>query len=423
MIDNQPTARRAAKYMKYYLGVVIGLAIFGAGVFAGKYWLIKQQITNEYGQVDITKVINLNRSINKSDSVDFDQFWEVWDEIKKTYVDKNIKDTDLFYGALQGMVMALNDPYSMYLPPKEATEFNKDLEGEFEGIGCEIGVKQNQLVVISPLPDSPAQKAGLRPGDKIIAIGPTSTLGMDVNTAVKFIRGQANTEVKLTVLRGTSTESMEIKIVRSKINVPAVLYSLLKGDIAYLRVMQFNSATDGQMNKYIKQSLSVGAKGVVLDLRNNPGGYLTSAVNMAGHWLDSGSVVVSQKDRDDKSDDLKSPGPAELKNIKTIVLINQGSASASEIVAGALHDYGRAVLIGEQTYGKGSVQDYQLLSDNSALKLTVAEWYTPKGVNINTSGIGPDIKVVEDWEKEKVGEDKALAEALKLFVSTTYKWQ
>lgn len=420
MSENSPVNMRAKKYAGIYLSVILFIVSFGMGVVVGKMWYVRQQVTDENGKVQIERVLNLNRSTNKS-SVDFNQFWNVWDKIKTNYVKEPAKEVEMFYGAIQGLVGSLGDPYSLYFPPQQAEEFAKDLSGELEGIGAEIGVKNNQLMVISPLPDSPAQKAGLRPGDKIIAIDATSTLGMDVSTAVSKIRGKAETTVVLTIMRDGNVKAQDVSITRSKIMIPSVIFSIKPGNIAYLRVMQFNEDTTPQMERYIKQIKSQSIAGIILDLRNNPGGYLDSAIEMGSEWIESG-IVVSEKGRDGRSKDHKTEGSHPLAGIKTVVLVNKGSASASEIVAGALQDTKNAVLVGEQTFGKGSVQDFEVFPDGSALKLTIAEWFTPNGKNINKEGIKPDIEVKEDWENEKIGEDAVLDVALRLFTSTTFKW-
>lgn len=416
-MDTSPIKLRAKKYAGVYLSVILFIISFGMGVFIGKTWYVKEQITDASGNVQIEKVLNLNRSLNRSE-LEFSQFWDVWDKVKSKYVKQEVAEQEMFYGAIQGMVMALGDPYSLYFPPEAAEEFAKDLSGELEGIGAEIGVKDNQLLVISPLPDSPAEKAGLKPGDKILYIDKESTFGMDVNTAVGKIRGAANTKVVLTITRNGLTKSTEVTITRSKINVPSILFSVKPNNVAYLRVMQFNADTVPKLNKYIKEIKSRGSKAIVLDLRNNPGGYLDAAIYMASQWVESG-VVVSEKGRDGQSKDHETEGPHPLSGIKTVVLINKGSASASEIVAGALQDTGNAILVGEQTFGKGSVQDFETFPDGSALKLTVAEWFTPNGRNINKEGVKPDIEIKEDWENEKVGEDAVLDKALEVIASST----
>lgn len=406
-----PVQNRAKKYIGVYLSVIFFVISFGMGMAVGKYLLVKNRTTGEENIVQASKVLNLRSAFSKSDSVDFNQFWDVWDRVKEKYVKKPVSDVDLFYGAMQGLVASLGDPYSVYFPPKAADEFAKDLSGELEGIGAEIGVKDGQLMIIAPLPDSPAEKAGLKPGDKILAINDESTYGIDVSSAVGKIRGKDGTTVVLTTMRDRQTESAKISIVRAKIIVPSIIFSVKNNDTAYLRVMQFNADTTSELNKIIKEIQNKKLKKLVLDLRGNPGGYLQAAVDMAGEWITDG-VIVSEKGADGYSADHNTQGKHRLSEINTAVLINGGSASASEIVAGALQDHKKAVLIGEKSFGKGSVQDLEDFPDGSALKLTVAEWFTPSGRNINKEGIAPDIEVKEEWEKEKVGEDKVLDKAM-----------
>lgn len=408
-----PTKKKAGKYFGFYLTLIVFVVAFGLGFLSGQYYFVNKQVTDENGEVEQMKVLKLNRMINQSDEVDFQQFWDVWDKIKSKYVKKDIKDVDLFYGAVQGLVYALGDPYSLYFPPKAADEFAKDLSGELEGIGAEVGIKNSQLTIIAPLPDTPAEKAGLRPGDRILQIGEEITMGMDVNTAVSKIRGKAGTEVSLLVEREGWTEPKEIKIIRAKISVPSVTFEMKNNDVGYFRVLQFNEDTQRQLDKGIKEFLRREGKGIILDLRNNPGGYLDQSIKMASEWIADG-VVVSEKGNDGDNKDHEALGNARLNNVKTVVLINGGSASASEIVAGALQDTKKATVVGTKTFGKGSVQDFEMFPDGSALKLTVAEWYTPNGRNINKEGIVPDIEVKEEWDKEKVGDDVMIDKALEL---------
>lgn len=405
---DSPVKTRATKYVSLYLSIVGAIFIFGTGVLAGEFLFVKKNVSSASGQV-----INIDRTTNHSTTVDFNQFWQVWDAIKQKYVKQPIKDSDLFYGAIQGMVAGLGDPYTTYFPPAQADEFNKSLAGEFSGIGAEIGVKNDQLVVIAPIPGTPAEKAGLLPGDKILAIDKHSTFGVDVNSAIDQIRGTPTSSVMLTILRTGWTKSRDFTIHRAKINVPSVMTSWKPGNVAYLRIMQFNEDTIPQFDKAIADIQSKKAAGIILDLRNNPGGYLDSAVSMTSEWIGSGKVV-SEKFSDGTENVRSTEGMHRLVGIKTIVLINKGSASASEIVAGALQDQKVATVVGETSFGKGSVQDYQPLPDGSALKVTIAEWYTPNEHNINKTGITPDIAVKEDFAKEKVGQDAMIDKALQL---------
>lgn len=414
-----PSRARFGKYIGVYLAIILFVVSFGLGILVGQTIVVRRQITNEKGQVEVSKVINLNRSLNRSDSVEFAQFWDIWDRIKEKYVNKDIKDIDLFYGAIQGLVYSLGDPYSLYMVPKVAEEFTKDLSGEFEGIGAEIGIKNDSLTVISPLTDSPAEKAGLHPGDKILAINDENTFGMDVNTAVNKIRGKAGTEVILLISRDGASDAFEVKIVRAKITVPSVTFSWKGDKIAYIRILQFNEDTDAIFEKSVDRAVNEGAKGVILDLRNNPGGFLDTAVTMASEWVDGG-IIVSEKSGEGTSRDHESFGEHRLRGVRTVVLVNGGSASASEIVAGALQDHKKATLIGEKTFGKGSVQDFESFPDGSALKITVAEWYTPNGNNINKEGITPDVIFKEDWQNEKIGEDKMLDKAIEVISAAEF---
>lgn len=413
MKNSSVTTNRVHAYTKTYLMAIVFIATFGLGVFAGQNWHFKKEFTNAGVKGDIAQVANIDRTGSKVDSVDFNQFWAVWDRIKQKYVSQPVKDTDLFYGSIQGMVNSLGDPHSVYFPPQAAEEFSKDLSGELEGIGAEVGIKEGQLLIISPLPSSPAEKSGLLAGDKILAIDGESTVNMDTVMAVSKIRGTAGTKVTLLIDRDGLDKSKEIIITRAKINVPSVVFSMKEGNIAYFRITQFNPASSRGLDAYIKQLKNKNVNGIIVDLRNNPGGYLDVAVDIASKWISNG-VVVSEKGLNNFHEEFKTKGDHPFAGIKTVVLVNKGSASASEILAGALQDYKLATLVGEKTFGKGSVQDFETFPDGSALKLTIAEWFTPLGRNINKEGIAPDVEVVQDWEKEKVGEDKVLQKAMEL---------
>ncbi len=411
--SSSPSNVRARQYLGTYGALAALVLTLGAGIFIGRNWQLKPQVTIAGENQLVTSTILVNRSFSATDQVDFNQFWAVWDRIKKSYVKQPVKDVDLFYGATQGLVASLNDPYSMYFPPQAADKFSKDLSGELEGIGAEIGLKNGQLLIVAPLPNTPAEKGGLKAGDKILSINKESTEGMDTGVAVSKIRGKEGTAVTLSILRDGQEKPKEYTIIRAKINVPAVIASYKPGNIAYIRIMQFNDVMMPQFNEAIKDLQKRQVKGIVIDLRNNPGGYLDSAVEMSSAWVRNG-IIVSEKGINGYAQEHRSSGSHPLTGIKTVILVNRGSASASEIVAGALQDYHEATIVGEKTFGKGSVQDYQQFPDGSALKLTVAEWFTPSGKNINKEGIKPDVEIKEDWEHEKIGQDKLLDKALEV---------
>jgi len=415
MLENNssPQRLRAKRYAGVYLTIIFFVVAFGLGILIGQRMMIEKETKQPGAVTEISKVFNLYNDNRKIDGVDFNQFWKVWDEVKAKYYKQPVNDADLFYGAIQGLVYSLNDPYSMYLPPAAAVDFMNSLSGEFSGIGAEIGVKKNQLVVVAPIAGTPAAKAGLRSGDKILAIDKKDTAGMDANTAVEKIRGEAGTTVVLTISRDGWAKAEDVSIVRAKINVPAVSWEEKPGAVAYVRIMQFNDDTTPMFTKAIKQIKNKGIKKIILDLRNNPGGYLDGAIEVASEWIPSGKIV-SEKFSDGKMNDQMALGNPRLDGFKTVVLVNSGSASASEIVAGALQDHLKATIVGEKTFGKGSVQDYEPFSDGSALKITVAAWYTPNGKSINEQGITPDVEMKEDWSKEDVGQDVVIDKALEL---------
>lgn len=390
------------KHSRVWIWVLCIILAFVGGIFIGQASDLQNNLFNETGDVDIKKVINLY-SKTRSSEVNFDQFWTIWDKVKEKHVDRPISDVDLFYGALEGMVAGLDDPYSVYLPPQEAMEFAKDLAGEFEGIGAEIGVRDGQLQVIAPLPSSPAETAGLKPGDKIFAIDGEDAYGLTLEEAVLKIRGEKGTTVTLTVTQNGFETIRDVEIIRDTITVPTVHWEKLEDDIIYLRISYFNSETWNEFDSAVKEIINELPKGIVLDLRSNPGGFLETSVDVASEWVESG-LIVSEGQPDNGSKKYLSRGRHRLDGIKTVVLVDGGTASGSEIVAGALQDYKVATIIGTQTFGKGSVQEFEALPDGSALKLTVAKWYTPEGRGIDEEGIAPDV-IVEEMFSEVLNEN------------------
>lgn len=408
--------QRTPMFKKVFLVIsvfILVLASFGLGMYLpGKSEAVKELAKNE--AVYAGKILG---KYNTSDNVliqdvDFALFWEVWDTLKKEYVDKDkLNEKEMFYGAIKGMVAAAGDPYTIFMDPKIAQEFANDLAGTFEGIGAEIGMRKDVLTIVAPLADSPAEKAGLKAGDKILAIDGENTAGITVEEAVSKIRGQRDTNVILTLFREGMDKPADFTITRKQIIVRSIKTEKKDDGIYVIKINSFNDDTYDLFTRAVAEVIKDKPKGVILDLRNNPGGYLDTAVEIASSWIEDG-VVVTEKFGDDKKNEFMAQGKALLKDYKTVVLVNQGSASASEILAGALKDYGKAVIIGEKTFGKGSVQTLADLGDGSVIKITIAKWLTPAGNNINEQGIEPDVAVelsLDDYNDNKDPQmDKAI---------------
>ena len=327
-------------------------------------------------------------------------FTEVLTMVKKFYVEP-VTTKDLVYGAIKGMLNSL-DPHSSFMPPQAFKEMQVETKGEFGGLGIQIGIKEGVLTVISPIEDTPAWKAGLKAGDQIVKINGTPTKDMSIEDAVTKMRGAPKTSVTITVYRQGWKEPKDFTIVREIIRIKSVKSRIIDGDIGYVKISQFQEQTASDLGKALKKLDEKKINSLILDLRNNPGGLLNSAVDVAGELLPKGKLVVYTKTRSGEKSEFYTDGD-QLATQPMIVLVNGGSASASEIVAGALKDWNRAVILGTQTFGKGSVQTVIPLSDGSGLRLTTARYYTPRGISIQNTGITPDIEVklvAKNGEKE-----------------------
>lgn len=356
---------------------------------------------------------------------DFKQFWDLWRRIKESYYEQPVDEEKMFYGAMSGLASSLGDPYTVFFEPKTAKEFNESLAGKFEGIGAEIGIKDDQLQIIAPLPEMPAEKAGLRAGDFILKIDKEDTAGMSVDKAVSLIRGKKGTKVTLTIGRYKTEKdksgkekktptTQEITITRDTIVVKSVRSEFLKEQrLAVIEISNFNQDTAALFAQAVNDALNRDAKGIILDLRNDPGGYLDTAITVAGEWTGA-DIVVKERRQGKIVDEFRGTASGRLKNFPTVVLVDKGSASASEIVAGALQDYGLAKIVGMQTFGKGSVQDYSEFPDKSSIKMTIAEWVTPKERSINKIGIEPDVKIDRTNEDYNANRDPQLDKAIEL---------
>lgn len=335
---------------------------------------------------------------------------EAYRQLAANY-DGDLDANKLSDGAARGMVKAVGDDYTTFLDKEEAAEFNKSLNGEVSGIGAEIGVRNLQPTVLRVLDDSPAKKAGLKTGDIFVAVNGTSVAGETASGVADKVTGEAGTTVKLTMRRGS--ESLDFSITRAQISDPSVRWSV-SDDVGILTISRFDDNTGSLARKAAKEFIDKGVKGVIVDLRNNGGGYLTAAQEVASLWLDSGKTVVTEKSRGQVTETVKASGNPTLKGKKTIVLVNGSSASASEIVAGALKDYQAATLVGEKTFGKGTVQKVINLSDDRILKVTVARWYTPQDRNITKEGIQPNQTVKMSSDNNNAGRDPQMARAKEL---------
>jgi carboxyl-terminal processing protease len=321
--------------------------------------------------------------------LDYTTVNEVYDQLKDKY-DGKLTESQLLNGIKSGLANATNDPYTEFFTATEAKSFNNELNNSFSGVGAELGKDTDgNLLVVAPIHGFPAEKAGLKSKDIILAINRESTSGLSVDEAVQKIRGKAGTNVTLTVVRGKS-EQLDIRITRQNIHVPSVSHEMLESGIGYIRINTFAEDTSSGITVAAAKLKSQGAKGILLDLRNNPGGLLPAAVAVSSQWLSDGTPVLQEKRSGIVVDSYEASGSSPLQGMPTVVLINGGSASASEIVAGALHDNKAATLIGEKSFGKGVVQQLITLKDGSQLKVTVASWYRPNGENINKKGITPD---------------------------------
>jgi len=409
MIESQPSISNH-RHATTPVVILLILLSFFIGILFGGLAGQDKLADNTYG--DLT---NVDIPAYLSQDVNFALFWQIWDLVKEKYLHQDeIHDLDLFYGALAGSVAALQDPYSVFFNPEIADKFTEELSGRFEGIGAEIGIKDGRLTIIAPLPDTPAEQAGIRAGDKIYAIDDLDTTGMSTDRAVNLIRGEKGTEVVLLVVHKESTEPIEITIIRDTININSVQWEMKEDKIAYIRVTHFNSDTGRRFKEMVNAALLQGAERVVLDLRNDPGGFLDIAVELGGYWIDNDVMVQEIFFDSSRNKNYLTSGRAILAGLPTVVLVNGGSASASEILAGALQDHGLATVIGEQTFGKGSVQELETLSDGSAIKITVAEWHTPLGRTIDKEGIEPDIIVEFDEEVYNNDGDNQLEEAMRI---------
>jgi len=386
------------KFAPFLLGAVIIVGLIGGSYYLG-FIKGKKQVK--------PIVIEDVKNISSPQVSDFSLFWEAWKNIKTKFVDASTTDNNqnLIYGAISGLVSALDDRYSVFFAPTDASKFQQEISGQFEGIGAEIGLnEQKQIIVIAPLKDTPAYKAGIKSGDIILEIEGKSTAGLTVEEAVKQIRGPKGTTVILKIAREGWGEPRNFSIVRDTIRIPSVEYKQINqfgnedinGKIAYIKIYNFYENVTVAFYQAALRAAMSNSKGIIIDLRDNPGGYLEAAVNIGGWFIKKGEKIVTEEFKDkEKNQVFVSRGPSIFNSIPLVVIINKGSASASEILAGALKENDNATIVGQKSFGKGTVQELIPLSDGSMIKLTTAHWVTPLGHLIDKNGIEPDITVDE----------------------------
>ncbi|MDE2018990.1 MAG: S41 family peptidase [Patescibacteria group bacterium] len=388
---------------------VLGVALLGSGFWLG--WTTGRKYPTNL----VITGVGSSTLAQASSVADFSIFWQAWQDINDLYLrNPDISSTAKVYGAVNGLVQSLGDPYTEFFAPADSQQFQQNIQGSFGGIGAELGGNlANEIVIIAPLKGSPAEAAGLKPGDIILGVNGSSTADMTVDQAVMLIRGPVGQKVTLTIGRTGWNAPKDFTITRQTVQVPLVDFEM-KGDIAHISVHQFDQETGRQFYNALVQAVNHNAKGIVLDLRGDPGGYLEVAVELAGYFLKPGSLVVKEVGRAVPEQDFTSSGNGALANLPMAVLIDSGSASASEILAGALHDDRKIPLVGTKSFGKGTVQELEQLSDGSSIKITVAHWVMPSGLIIDHKGIMPDYAVTLTDQDIQSKNDTQLAKALQV---------
>lgn len=380
------------------LGITLALLLAMGAFFSG--FETSKIVSSDNQSASIFSLFSSKESVaNTQEDVDLNEFWSVWKLLDEKFTSSsstlNINKEDRINGAIQGMVSTYNDPYTIFMPPAQNADFTEDISGNFSGIGMEVGIKEKVITVISPLPDTPAEKAGLLPGDLVVKINNESTEGMSIDDAVNKIRGEKGTEVTLSIFREGQLEIKDYTIVRDTINIPTVKTEVKDG-VFIVRLYSFNALAEAKMQEAMREYVNSKAKTLVLDLRGNPGGYLQSAVAIASFYLPTGKVVVRENFGGKEDEKIYRSQGKVIKDFNPqnfVVLVDNGSASASEILAGALKEHKVATVIGTNTFGKGSVQELVELPSGAALKVTVARWLTPEGISISEKGLEPNILI------------------------------
>lgn len=401
-VENAPHVQTG---VRIFGTIIFGIVVFLAGIYVG--------FENRPSVQKVTGLFNKETTAAAAET-DFNAFWKAWRAVDEKFPGAdNTTNADRMYGAIKGMLASFDDPYTTFFTPSENTIFETEINGAFSGVGIELGEKDGILTVIAPLKNTPADKAGILPGDKIIKIAETITTDMSIDDAIKLIRGENGTTIALTIFREGFTEPKVYELTRSTITLPTVETETIDG-VFVLHLYNFSAQSVGQFKQALEQYTASGNNKLLLDLRGNPGGYLDAAVSIGSWFIPNGEVIVKEIGKSE--DDVvvhRSSGPVLFpKKHQLIVLVDKGSASASEILAGALSEHGIGTLVGTQTYGKGSVQEVIPITSDTSMKVTVAKWYTPKGVSISDNGLTPSVVIPYNPESST---DTQLNNALALF--------
>lgn len=395
------------RYSYIFVSLIIVVVIFSFGYYIGE-------------NKSSDRVPEFITNSSSEESVDMAPFWKAWNVLEEKFVAATtstppVADKDKIWGAIEGLAASYGDPYTVFFPPVESKMFEEEISGSFGGVGMEIAVQDGMLTVVSPIKGTPAYNAGVKPGDKIISIDDVSALDMNTDEAIKLIRGEEGTKVRITFARKGVKEPLVKELVRAAIEIPTVKTRLTEEGVFVIELYNFSAISPGAFRGALREFAESGSDKLVLDLRNNPGGYLEAAIDMASWFLPMGKVVVTEDFGGNRDNVIyKSKGyDVFTDRLKFVILINEGSASASEILAGALNQHGKATLIGQKSFGKGSVQELVNLTKDTSLKITVAHWLTPNGTSISNGGITPDIVVELTPQNTKDGRDPTLEAAVK----------
>jgi len=416
MLNEHTVVEERVQPKRSLLGIGLAMLLAVATFFSGLHLGSEMRLEASLGSL-------FRPETHADTSIDLGEFWNVWNILESKFVSSTttgpLSNEERVRGAIGGLVDSYGDPYTVYLPPEEASAFAEEIAGNFSGVGMEVGIQDDIVTVIAPLPESPAENAGILPGDAIIKIDDVSTEGMSVDEAVRRIRGEEGTEVHLTMYREGDTEFREFSIVRETIVIPTSKIEE-RGGVFIISLYSFNAIAESEMQQALRAFVKSGKEKLIIDLRGNPGGYLESAVSIASYFLPLGKVVVRESFGEGLGEELYRSSGKELgarAPKKMVVLVDGGSASAAEILAGALKEHGAATLIGATTFGKGSVQELIELGDGSSLKVTIARWLTPNGNSISEGGLTPDITVEITDEDREADRDPQLEEAIKFLES------